>query len=280
MASPKTPDNLQIEPRSLHFDSRFGPSRWWLAGNPAATAIFNALSATFPDGERKFIESVVHYKDAVEEPLKGQIKAFVRQEANHTREHLAFNAHVAEAGYDMSRIEARIRKNIDFARSRPPVVQLASTAALEHFTAILAHQLLSNPRHIAGAPAEIARLWRWHSVEEIEHKAVAYDTLMAVTRNLSPFRRYRMRVLIMLFVTIQFGRSLAANVADLLRQDGFEPKRMRGAALRYLFGTPGILRRALPHYLAYYLPGFHPWDCRDEHLTKDVDLGASMPAAA
>jgi hypothetical protein len=31
--------------------------------------------------------------------------------------------------------------------------------ALEHFTAILAHELLADPRHLAGADEDGARLW-------------------------------------------------------------------------------------------------------------------------
>jgi hypothetical protein len=42
--------------------------------------------------------------------------------------------------------------------------------ALEHFTAIIAHELLANPRHLAGAEKETADLRRWHAVEEIERQ--------------------------------------------------------------------------------------------------------------
>lgn len=278
--SSKTPVELSIEPRNLRFQSSFGESRWWLKGDPIATAVFNALSATFPEGERKFIESVAFFRDMVDQPLRGQIKAFVRQEANHTREHLAFNTHVADAGYETCRIEARTRESADRSRGKPPVVQLAATSALEHFTAVLSHQLLADPSLLDGAPPEIQRLWRWHAVEEIEHKAVAYDTFLAVTKRLGAFRRWRLRVLVMAVVSLQFSRSMIANVADLLEQDGLEPRRMRGRALAYLLGRPGILRRALPHYLSYYLPGFHPWQCKDQELARaaDVALGEAAPA--
>ena len=58
--------------------------------------------------------------------------------------------------------------------------------ALEHFTAILAHELLADPRHLAGADRETADLWRWHACEEIEHKGVAYDTWLNATQGLDP----------------------------------------------------------------------------------------------
>ena len=57
----------------------------------------------------------------------------------------------ADAGYDLSKLEAQVEKRLAVTRGRPPIVSLAATMALEHFTAILAHQLLANPRHLDGA---------------------------------------------------------------------------------------------------------------------------------
>ena len=56
---------------------------------------------------------------------------------------------------------------------------MAVTVALEHVTAILADALLTDPRHLAGASEEATAMWRWHAIEEIEHKAVAFDTFLA-----------------------------------------------------------------------------------------------------
>lgn len=276
----RTPSDLQIRPRNLRFAADIPAQRWWSGGDPIETALYNAFSATFPEGEKLFIEAVVRFRDQVSEPLKSQIVDFARQEGNHTREHLAFNAHITAAGYDMSRIEAHTLRRVTEARTRPALAQLAMTAALEHFTAILAHASLKNPHEFDGAPPEIARLWRWHAVEEIEHKAVAFDTLRAATEDRPAFRRWAMRCMIMLLVTIGFTSSMTANVADLLRQDGFEPAKLRGRALRTLFVSPGLLSRVLLHYLAYFRPGFHPWDIDDRDLIGEAEASVALPAAA
>ncbi len=68
----------------------------------------------------------------------------------HSREHVAFNKRALEAGYDLAPLEARVEMRLAVVRSRPPIVNLAATMCLEHFTAILAHQLLSNPKHLDG----------------------------------------------------------------------------------------------------------------------------------
>src|SRR3546814_2723588 len=73
-------------------------------------------------------------------------------------------------------LRLRAYRTIAWAKRRPPIMQLAATCALEHFTAILANAVLSDPAHLVGADTEAQRMWRWHAVEEIEHKAVASDT--------------------------------------------------------------------------------------------------------
>src|SRR5690606_7714502 len=113
---------------------------------------------------------------------------FIVQEANHTREHLALNRIAADAGYDMAGIDRRVEELLEMTRGRPPIVDLASTMALEHYTAMMAHEFLARPEHFAGADPDVAALWRWHAVEEIEHKAVAYDTWLHATRGWSRWK--------------------------------------------------------------------------------------------
>lgn len=275
----RTPPDLTIRHRNYRFGGDPNGAKWWMNGDPLATAWHNALSATFPEGEKLFIESVARFKDRVGERLRGQIAGFVKQEATHTREHLAFNALIGRR-YDMSGIEARTQSRVAFVRTRPHLGQLAATAALEHFTAILAHDALTHPEDFEGTPDELVKMWRWHAVEEIEHKAVAFDVLRAVTAELPPVRRWLMRCVTMAIISVQFARSMAVNVADLLRQDGIEPRSMRGAAWRYfVFGKPGVLRRILPHYLAWYRPGFHPWQKDDRDLLSGIE-DSLVPAAA
>jgi predicted metal-dependent hydrolase len=135
----RTPDDLTITPRNRTFGRGQQPGRFWYGGDPAATAIYNVLSLTFPKGEAFFIDSVRHYRDAVEPALAGQIEDFAKQEAVHSREHMHFNRQVKEAGYDLSEIERNFTARFAETKKRPPLINLAVTVALEHFTAILAH---------------------------------------------------------------------------------------------------------------------------------------------
>lgn len=261
-----TPADLAITIRDRRFGRGQSSARWWLAGDPVATAWHNALSATFPRGEAFFIESVRAHRDGAPARLAEEIRAFVTQEVNHTREHLAFNKAVAAQGYDLSRIDAHVSELLDLAKGRPAIVNLAATMALEHYTAMLAHLLLSDPELLAGADPELADMWRWHAVEEIEHKGVAYDTFRHATRGWGRFRRWRLKAIMMLVVTKHFVAHRIRDTLDLLAQDGIAGIGAKWRVAMYLFGKPGVLRRVIPAWIAYFLPGFHPWNHDDRAL--------------
>jgi len=266
-----TPANLTITPRDLKLDRNASNARWWHGGDPVATAYFNALSVSFPQGETFFIESVRRYRDRTEGKLQEQIAAFIQQEAAHTREHVVFNRLIKAAGYDTSSMDAETRRRVDLARSRHPVVQLAITVALEHFTAIMANSLLTDPKPMPGAPADVLRLWQWHAIEEVEHKAVAYDTFLAVTKDLSPWRRWALRCQVMLLISVQFWYSNFQRMADFFRQDDMNTPLTWLRVIKYLWFTPGVMRRIFLPYLRFYRPGFHPWDHDDQQLIGEFE---------
>ena len=47
--------------------------------------------------------------------------------------------------------------------------QAAGLRQRDEFLAMLGHELLANPEHLAGAEGDLGDIWRWHSVEELEH---------------------------------------------------------------------------------------------------------------
>ena len=266
-----TPADLTITPRDRRFGRDRRAERHWLNSDPIATAFFNALSITFPRGEAFFIESVRAFRDGVPAQLAGEIAAFIRQEVVHSREHLAFNRQVTDHGYDVSQLDADVTMVLDLAKQRPPIMSLAATMALEHFTAILAHELLRDPHYLDGADPEIAALWRWHAIEEIEHKGVAHDTWVHATRNWHRVRRWWVKSVMMLIVTKHFLHHRARGMMELLRQDGVTGVAAWGGLLRYALVRPGILRRVAWPWIGYFLPGFHPWAVDDRDLIARAD---------
>jgi predicted metal-dependent hydrolase len=240
---------------------RFGLSRQapkhWVGGNKFLTHFFNAMSVVFPEGEKFFIEAVREFEESVVDPtLRQQIRGFVAQEGHHTLQHRLLNELVASQGVDMARYDAGIGRFLALLRQRKTAEErLGITCALEHFTAIMGNQLLSHPESMDGVDPAIAALWRWHAIEETEHKAVAFDVLRAVSG------RYVLRARTQVSATLLFFPILHLIQLQMMRDDP-APTRLSDvlSGLDYMWGRKGYFRRMLGQYFNYYKPSFHPWD--------------------
>lgn len=249
-----------IQRRDLDFDLASTDLRHWHPAGLHVSQFFNALSIFFPEGEKFFIDSVRHYRDVIDDAkLQSDIKGFIGQEAMHGREHRVCNATLAKAGFDVELLEGRAIQLLEFARQNfAPRHRLAATIALEHFTAILADVVLRDPRVLDGVEPKMAELWRWHALEETEHKGVAYDVYTQVMKG--SLRGYILRCTVMLTVTMRFLSQTARTHYHLIRQDG-EQRNWRGwlRLMNMLWGRPGVLRQIALPWLDYFRPGFHPW---------------------
>jgi predicted metal-dependent hydrolase len=133
--------------------------------------------------------------------------------------------------------------------------RLAVTCALEHYTAILAEQLLAQADHRDAGHESVRPLWIWHALEESEHKAVAFDVYRAIGGT------YAMRVGMMLLTSLFFfGETANVHVRFLRAQGQLGNLRGWAGAFGYLWVKPGLLRQLVPAYLDYFRPGFHPED--------------------
>lgn len=279
----KTPADLTITPRDRRFGRGTAQKRWWYRGDPVATAFHNALSVTFPRGEAFFIESVKAFREGVPPRLEREIKAFVSQEVMHSREHIAFNKRVVDAGYDVSHLEQVVIESLELTKNRPQILNLAVTMALEHYTAMMASMMLRRPSYWEGIDAETVSMWKWHAIEEIEHKGVAYDTWLHATKDWSRWKRWKVKAIMMVLVSRTFWVRRIEGTLELLAQDGITGWKAKAGLAKYLLLSPGVLPRMLPAWLAYFMPGFHPWNHDDRALIAKAESeydAAVMPAAA
>ncbi len=267
----KTPADLTITPRDRRFGHNSKQERWWLGGDPIATAFYNALSITFPRGEAFFIESVKAFREGAPEKLAREIRAFITQEVMHSREHVAFNKRVVEAGYDTTHLEEKVVKSLELTKGRAEILNLCVTMALEHYTAIMAQQMITDPRVFKDADQEQIDLWKWHAIEEIEHKGVAYDTWLHATKDWTRGKRWRVKSIMMLLVTKNFWTNRYKGVIELLAQDGITGFRAHAGLIWFLFGKPGAIRKLFLPWATFFLPGFHPWNHDDRALIKLVE---------
>jgi predicted metal-dependent hydrolase len=248
--------SVNIPPRRINFD--FSPPqvpRYYVDGNAFKSTFVTALSALFPEGESFFVESVRHYRDHISDPLlKAQVSGFIGQEALHSLAHQAFNDAATAQGFPVDQLDRATGRLLRLVhRITPPVVHLAVTACLEHFTAILTEMLLRDTRIIDTFAPEIRNLYLWHSVEENEHKTVAFDVYQQVSGS------YLLRAAVMVPTTLIFLGVIFSFQARLLARDGrLFNFRDNLAGLRFVISLLGKPSRLLPQYLDWYRPGFHP----------------------
>jgi predicted metal-dependent hydrolase len=245
----------------------FSSPRYYFAGDPRVSHLMSALSAAFPEGERFFMDSIARYRKHLTDPaLRQEVARFLGQEAAHTREHEAFNAWLDGLGVDTKGIERDVVvKLLSRARKAPPRVQLAVTCALEHFTSLLGEQLLEHPELLERFDPGVRALWKWHALEESEHKAVAFDVYQATGGD------YTTRVVTMAVTTVLFMGAVSRMTDTLVRKDP-EAQGLRRwlSAFDMTWGREGWFRRLVPGYLAYYKPSFHPWERDTTSLLRKV----------
>lgn len=257
--SAKNTAPASIARRAVSFAHDSSIPRHWYRGWPQVTRFFDGLSLMFPLGEKIFIESVVHFRDqiATDVALSQAVQDFVYQEASHIREHRAYNQRLAEQGAPTEMFEQLLLQRKQRTDRFPPSLNLAMTASLEHLTAILSDQVLRNPGVLAGADPRMAELWRWHAIEETEHKAVAFDVLCAVVR--PPFWRYWLRCAAMFSVGLFFLFDVLYFIYHLVRSDRQQGNWREWLRLQWwLWVNPGLFTRIIPAWLFWFVPGFHP----------------------
>ena len=253
-----------IKPRHMNFDMTLLKEKYFFKGNPILSTLMYALSASFPDGERFFIDSVRHYRDDIDDPvLKEDIRGFIGQEAHHSRIHQDFNDQAESLGVAMERIRGHFVRRLNFARKRfTPGQQLAVTAALEHVTATLAQWTLENPELTEGDESSPLReMLLWHAMEEIEHKAVAFD----VYRKCVNDETQRIRIAKIVFRS--FWVQIAIAQVMLLWKDRRLPRFSEiREAWNFMWGENGFRSWSAPEFKKYLERGFHPNDIDQSQL--------------
>ncbi|MBO6633555.1 metal-dependent hydrolase [Parvibaculum sp.] len=270
----RTPQNVEIVPRNRQFNIDETLATNWHGGDAFKTAFFDAMSILFPLGEQFFIDSVKAFRGKFDDPeLERRVRGFMAQEAVHRREHQRYNEALCRArGVPLEKMERAVNRRQKLARKLlTPKQQLSGTVAFEHLTAILADATFRNPEGLEGAHPEMAALWRWHALEETEHKAVAFDVFVAVGG-----KTWRRR-LSMALVTLEFTQHVIRNMRLLLRDyEGSRIELWRGG-FKFLFGEKGALRGLKQPYLDFYKKDFHPWDHDNRELVSSVmsDFGGA-----
>lgn len=247
--------------RTMEFNSWVAdlPKYFAADGDIAMSHVLAVLSSTFPEGEKFFVRSVAAVRDQISDPkLLADVDGFIGQEEMHGREHQVLNDRLAELGYPTRGIDSYVR-GLYWVRERIQTkkVNLAFTAALEHYTATLAELLLTDEaaREAVGRPGARDML-TWHALEESEHKAVAFDVYKAMGGG-EVMRIFIMVLtdLLFIFETSVMGLISMAKDRDARRHPGKLARSLARAPK-----SPFVSMRAARILAEYHRPGFHPND--------------------
>ncbi len=109
---------------------------------------------------------------------------------------------------------------------------------------------------MAGAHPFYRDLWRWHAMEEEEHKAGGVRRLQGDEPG---FGGYVVRCIAMVFVTLDFASMTTFLPMWILWQRG-ELFNLRAWAKSFWYQwiAPGVWRHVLLGIPGYFRPGFHP----------------------
>ena len=246
------PKAIGITVRRLQFNPQ-AIRRHYFANSPVMSHLLTALSSTFPIGEQFFVHSVRNVRDKVkDENLQAQIAAFIGQEAMHSKAHAEFNAAWRSEDYNLDRFQAWLARKDDYVKNLHPKIQLAITCAFEHFTALLGGYILRHPEVLATLDEDAAKLWVWHAIEEIEHRAVAFDVYQAV------YGDDKIRRMIMRSVTTGFASLTLYSATRLFLQDKKKSLPKVGGNIFGFYLLGKMFLQLAPEYLAYFKTDFHP----------------------
>jgi predicted metal-dependent hydrolase len=280
-------ERLVLEARDVEFDWAKLPIHY-VPNEPFTTHMLNVLHLLLPAGEEFFVEV---FKKALplikDDQLRLDVQGFIGQEAVHSQAHSGVLDRFDAQGIDVTPYTDQVRWMFEkvlgprprWSRRRQDswlLEQVSFISAIEHYTAILGEWILNTPAHDGiGTDPVMLDMLRWHGAEEVEHKAVAFDTMKHLSAGY--WRRVRAQLVVspaMLLLWIRGVRYLYS--VDPQLPPGAKPRWRDyvNAARRGLLPGPLRFVRGISDY---YRPGFHPSQLGG--LVLAVDYLAVSPAA-
>jgi hypothetical protein len=258
---------VTVTPRRPGFafeDLEHGGPRAWHPAGLGPTAFLEALSAMAPVVESFFIDDTRRLLPRVaDEAVRLEGEAFLRQEAAHASMHAAFNRLLVRQGVPVEAVAHSVRQWLAVVDWTSSDVRSAVAMAGEHFLGEAGGALLARPALLAGVEPEIARLFRWHGYEEVEHKAVLFDLFHAARGR--GLYSYAVRVAGLWIAVVLLAIALPSASYRILASAGAaHDRRAWWGWVRFVFARGGILWGGWRAVGAYHRFDFHPWRYRDD----------------
>lgn len=268
--STRLPASFPVRRMDYNFENT---PKYWCANDPAMTHYFTGLSTLFPEGESYFVRSVRALREhaKLNEAIDREISAFIGQEAMHSKEHHAFHISAQQHGLNpesLEKVTGIVLKGLEKIFSKK--WNLLVTVGLEHYTAVLVVSMMETVNEYM-TDKTIRDLWLWHSVEETEHKAVAFDLYEYLYGN--GLNAYFPRVTIFTLSLILITRLSTIYQIVLMKRDK-QLSNLKTWQNFFNFAAKQY-KTFIPKFFEYYRYDFHPNQTNEKNLvaTTKIKLG-------
>lgn len=262
MSREKTAQGILVRKVSFEFREDFRPH--WNPDKPVFSHLASGASLLLPYMEPFIIHSVREATKQIEDPeLLEEARAWMGQEAHHFKQHRRFNEALIASGYpELREREAQMESEYRELRKRPLKYKVAYTAGFEVMALSIAHTFIANREYFfKGADPNVASLWFWHLIEEIEHKNLAFD----IYQHLYGSHLYRAYGI--LAALVHMVGLIRPSYIALLKADGEWGKwKTRWAIKKLVFR---LFLSFLPRTILYALPGHHPSKIKDPEWMRE-----------
>ena len=256
---------FKAEPLKQDWDCHL--PRYWNDNSPFKTHFLNALSITLPDCEKFFIETVILYSKKITDHNQiTEVKEFIKQESHHSRAHRKYNKWLSAQGLPVDTLQRDQTRMWSIASTHlGDSNRLALTICVEHVTVVYASVFLQHQQILNNMHPHFRKIWKWHALEEIEHKAVAMNVWNALEGN--DLRKN----LIMFLVLPTYIWYVGKNTLTFLYVDKelFKWQTLKDSVHFFFNKDTGLLRKSFLPWFEFLKRDFHPNDQDHSNILQE-----------
>jgi len=243
----------EITVRRMDFEFPEDMDPVFMDGDAARSFSTIGLSLLLPYLEPYLIRTMKLAKQQISDPkLIDDLERFSAQEGQHYRMHIKFNKALSRQGYPkLEEFEKELSDDyLRFSNTRSLRFNLAYAEGFEALTT--AGALFSFQHEQLGDPdSPVTDLFAWHTIEEFEHRTVAFDVYDEVCGGYF----YRLFAgLYAQFHFLRFVRRVSRYMLEIRPSEPATPEQKRKRRVQSWRG----LRYGLPLVLRTYLPWYTP----------------------
>lgn len=271
---------MRVRMPSFDFSNSHGR---WMPKAPELAQLLNANSIVIPHLER-FLNRVmararaeITGTDEQSARLRADISTFIKQESCHYTIHGSFNAMMLRNGYDaLPDLEKEIVAHYErLLATKSLAFLVAYCEGFECLTPPVAAGWFdgSMDRATKDADPDPLTMWRWHIMEEFEHRTVCHDAFKVLHGG------YWLRIYAFFYQIISLERMVGKVFRYLLKIDRAnmtrdDIKRSKKNATRSVLGffapiIRGATRILLPGYTPRGIPEPQGWAVARDEIERD-----------